>query len=117
MFRVHECLGLCREFPCQSECSPGDRGKERGSSACLLLSSVNFGASAKANAFHNQTRSVGNSIGLVTAVRGARNQNWSGTLEFRHRRIEFRDCGISWPGVDTFFVLFTFEDRYDIMQF
>lgn len=53
----------------------------------------------------------------IAGVRGAIDRNWSGVLEFRYRRTESRDRGISRPGVDTFFVLVTLEYLHDVLRF
>ena len=53
----------------------------------------------------------------IAGVRGAIDRHWSGTAEFRYRRTESRDRGISRSGVDTFFLVFTLEYLYDVIQY
>jgi len=64
-----------------------------------------------------ESRSRRDNFTAIAGLRGAIDRNWSGTAEFRYRRTESRDRSISRPGVDTFFILFTVEYLYDVLQF
>ncbi|HEB90599.1 MAG TPA: hypothetical protein ENI85_13590 [Deltaproteobacteria bacterium] len=63
------------------------------------------------------SRSRRDNFTAIVGVRGAVTRAWSGTLEFRYRRTEPRDRGITRPGVDTYFVLFTVDFGFDVIRF